>query len=106
MAIDAHSSALISQSRASLDHALRGTFLYVRGADACRHSVWRDRCEATRHAARSGLICRVGGSSGAHERTREGEHERGVEQQVANGLAMKLPLAELWRVDLGALYCA
>src|SRR5262249_28484401 len=48
----------------SLDHALRGTFLHVRRADARRHSVWRDRCEATRDAARSGLISRVGGSAG------------------------------------------
>ena len=24
----------------SLNHALRGTFLHVRRADACRHSVW------------------------------------------------------------------
>src|SRR5215813_14869799 len=48
----------------SPDHALRGTFLHVTRADACRRSVWRDRCEATRDAARSGLICRVGGSSG------------------------------------------
>ena len=39
-------------------------FLHVRRADACRHSVWRDRCEATRDAARSGLICHVGGSAG------------------------------------------
>src|SRR5262249_22823181 len=46
------------------DHAFRGNFLHVRRADACRRSVWRDRCEATRDAARSGLICRVGGSSG------------------------------------------
>jgi hypothetical protein len=45
----------------SSDHALRRTFLHVRRAGACRHSVWRDRCEVTRDAARSGLICRVGG---------------------------------------------
>ena len=44
---------------ANSDHASRGTF---RRADACRHSVRRDRREATRHAARSGLIGHVGGS--------------------------------------------
>ena len=46
------------------DHASRGAFLHVRRSDACRRSVWRERWEATRDAARSGLICRVGGSSG------------------------------------------
>jgi hypothetical protein len=39
-------------------------FLHVRRAGARRRSVRRDRCEATRDATRSGLMCRVGGSSG------------------------------------------
>ena len=51
-------------SNPSPDHASRGAFLHVRRADACRRSVRRDRCEATRDATRLGLICRVGGSSG------------------------------------------
>jgi hypothetical protein len=38
--------------------------LHVRRSDACRRSVWGDQCEATRDAARLGLIRRVGGSSG------------------------------------------
>jgi hypothetical protein len=46
---------MTSPVRLSLDHALRGTFLHVRGAGACRRSVLRDRCEATRDAARFGL---------------------------------------------------
>jgi hypothetical protein len=48
----------------SPDHAPRGAFLHVRRAGARRRSVRRDRCEATRDATRSGLICRFGGSSG------------------------------------------
>ena len=33
-------------------HASLGTFLHVKRSDACRCSVWGDRCEATRDAAR------------------------------------------------------
>ena len=39
-------------------------FLRVRRTDARRRSVRRDRCEDTRCATRSGLICHVGGSAG------------------------------------------
>ena len=48
----------------SPDHASRCTFLHVRRGGVHRRSVRRDRRKATRDAARSGLICHVGGSSG------------------------------------------
>src|ERR1700722_10069620 len=42
---------------ASPDHAPRGGFLHIVAAGVRRRSVRLDRCEATRHATRLGLIC-------------------------------------------------
>lgn len=50
--------------RANPDNASRDAFFEVRRADARRRSVRWDRREDTRDAARSGLICHVGGSAG------------------------------------------
>src|ERR1700686_1475661 len=42
---------------ANPDHAPRGGFLHIVAAGVRRRSVRLDRCEATRHATRLGLIC-------------------------------------------------